>query len=307
MGASGLLERFFDLLEASGPLRINIEDYLGIFEDVPGLRIPQRYFGHTCGFCQHAKERGFRDCFSNKRAVNRVLQSRKAPFTGRCHLGLTDLVHPVLVDGVAVAGLYYGSVLVAGTEADARRRIRAYCRRRRRSPAPYLARLATAPTVSASELEPFRFRLALAADLFARLIRDSGIPLSRYHQQADAQSARARAGLPTPLQAALRHLARAYPQPLTRESVARQVRCHPNYLSGLFTRHLGLGFRQYLRDLRIERARQLLRNTDHAISEIAFAVGFEEPSYFNRCFRKATGTTPTDWRKQGNRADEGMP
>ncbi|MCS5490629.1 helix-turn-helix domain-containing protein [Algoriphagus limi] len=56
-------------------------------------------------------------------------------------------------------------------------------------------------------------------------------------------------------------------------------------------------FTQYLLELRINEAQKLLRETDLGIAEIAYQVGFENLSYFNRGFKKITGLTPKEWRK----------
>lgn len=58
----------------------------------------------------------------------------------------------------------------------------------------------------------------------------------------------------------------------------------------------------FVRDLRIERAAQLLRNHQMSISEVAYQVGFQEPSYFTRCFRQRFGQSPSDYRQQPPKA-----
>lgn len=295
-----LLPRLLAMLEQTSPLRINVEDYLGVFHDVPGLALPERFYTHDCAFCRFAKSTrdGFHGCLTNKRAINHLLQRRKVPFHGLCHLGVTDLVHPVLVQGVCVAGVFYGSIVVRETEALSRVRLRAHCRRHGLDTTAYLREQARLPRIQAADLPVYAERLALVADLLARLIDESGVPLGRYRLERDAQSARERAGLPVVLQAALRHLARGYPQPVTRASVSNHIRCNPNYLSGLFTTHLGMTFKRYLNLLRVERAKILLRDSERGIGETAYAVGFDTPSYFNRRFKAATGLTPAEWRRR---------
>lgn len=56
-------------------------------------------------------------------------------------------------------------------------------------------------------------------------------------------------------------------------------------------------FTQYLLQLRINEAQKLLQETDLGISEIAYQVGFDNLSYFNRGFKNITGITPKEWRK----------
>jgi AraC-like DNA-binding protein len=57
-------------------------------------------------------------------------------------------------------------------------------------------------------------------------------------------------------------------------------------------------FKQYLNIVRITEARRLLMDTDRQISEIAFAVGYNYPTTFNRIFKEVTGISPSDFRKK---------
>jgi len=295
-----LLERLFEMAMATGPLRLNIEDYLGVFEDIPGLQIPFTMVYHNCSFCLFArkKHQGYADCLANKRAVNRILQRRKASFCGLCHLGVADIVQPVVVDGICVAGLFYGSVVLREKEAESRIRLRAYCQRRGWPSGEYLAELNRLPRVSEADLPEYRRRLETLAELLGRIIVDSGVPLSTYRQEPDAASARKRAGYPKVLQAAMRHLDRCYPQALTRASTAQQIGCNPTYLSTLFTRYLNMTFGQYLNQLRIGKAKALLERSERTAGEIAYAVGYEDQSHFNRQFRQIAGTTPLAYRER---------
>ena len=56
--------------------------------------------------------------------------------------------------------------------------------------------------------------------------------------------------------------------------------------------------RDYLRHLRLERARALLAKTDEAVAEIGVQAGFGEPAYFTRVFHDATGMTPSAYRRR---------
>ena len=59
-------------------------------------------------------------------------------------------------------------------------------------------------------------------------------------------------------------------------------------------------FTQYLNQLRVNEALKLLEETELGIAEIAFQVGFENLSYFNRAFRKIQGETPSYFRRKRN-------
>lgn len=78
--------------------------------------------------------------------------------------------------------------------------------------------------------------------------------------------------------------------------VARHVSISPSYFSSLFKRITGKTFVEYLTEVRMEKARELLRMTSMRTYEIAYAVGYSDPHYFSSAFKRHTGDTPTDYR-----------
>ena len=69
------------------------------------------------------------------------------------------------------------------------------------------------------------------------------------------------------------------------------------YLSTLFKRRRGTTVVSYITDLRLEAARSLLRETNKSVSEIAAEVGYSNPQYFTRVFKRATSMSPLQYRK----------
>ena len=80
--------------------------------------------------------------------------------------------------------------------------------------------------------------------------------------------------------------------------VAEEVGISPSYLSTLFTQNLNLGFVDYLNQIRIEAACSYMHDERKKVYEIAFMVGFHDEKYFSRVFRKQTGKTPSEYRKE---------
>jgi len=83
---------------------------------------------------------------------------------------------------------------------------------------------------------------------------------------------------------------------LSLTKVAKAVKISPNYLSEKFKKVTGINFVDYVARARIEKSRVLLQDVDLRISEIAFAVGFQSLSQFNRVFKKLTRKSPTEFR-----------
>lgn len=79
--------------------------------------------------------------------------------------------------------------------------------------------------------------------------------------------------------------------------VAKSVNSSTFYFCKMFKKATGLHFTDYLSRIRIEKAKNLLLNPHLRISEIAFQVGFQSLTHFNRVFRKIVGQSPTAYRK----------
>ena len=78
--------------------------------------------------------------------------------------------------------------------------------------------------------------------------------------------------------------------------IAKAVNMNANYLSENFKQVTGIKFVDYVAHARFKNACDLLRNSRLRISEIAFAVGFQSLSQFNRVFKRFTGESPTQYR-----------
>jgi len=103
-----------------------------------------------------------------------------------------------------------------------------------------------------------------------------------------------RAGrFPLPLVKAIDFIGARYADQLQLSDAADAAQVSSAYLSRLFTEHLQTTFIDYLTELRVEKAERLIRTTRMSIKEVAFAVGYRDPNYFGKIFRKATGLPPT--------------
>lgn len=78
----------------------------------------------------------------------------------------------------------------------------------------------------------------------------------------------------------------------------------PPYLSRLYKQMTGKGILDYITDVRINKAKLLLKTGDRKINEIATEIGLESAHYFTRLFKKVTGYTPLEYRESAKAADE---
>jgi len=100
------------------------------------------------------------------------------------------------------------------------------------------------------------------------------------------------------LRVAVEYIHQHYTEPLRLEQVARVAGFAPGHFSKLFISREDMPFEQYVRALRLERAKHLLADTVLDSTRIAELSGFGTAQYFCRVFRKEVGTTPLEYRKR---------
>jgi len=92
-----------------------------------------------------------------------------------------------------------------------------------------------------------------------------------------------------------------YKKKMKLEDISKAVYLSPYYLSHIFKKETGYTLFQYLTNVRIEEAKQLLENKHWNTTRIAFEVGYSDQSYFCKVFRKSEGIPPSDYRKRMKR------
>lgn len=92
-------------------------------------------------------------------------------------------------------------------------------------------------------------------------------------------------------------VAQNYSQPITLQACAAKLGMNVAYLSTLFSRAVGIPFKTYLTEFRLRKAKTLLGDLNHTVSEVAYAVGYSNENRFRAMFKKATGLAPGTWRE----------
>jgi signal transduction histidine kinase/AraC-like DNA-binding protein/DNA-binding LacI/PurR family transcriptional regulator len=85
---------------------------------------------------------------------------------------------------------------------------------------------------------------------------------------------------------------------LSRREIADAIGVSKNHLTRIFGRELGITPWEYLNRYRIKQAKELLTHTSDSITSVALQVGFNDPAYFSRVFRRQVGLSPSAFREQ---------
>ena len=88
-----------------------------------------------------------------------------------------------------------------------------------------------------------------------------------------------------------------YAANLSLESIAGSVNVHPTHLCRAFRQYYHCTPGDFVRQVRVERARQYLAESDAPLAEIALRVGYSDQSHFTTAFKRLTGLTPSRFRK----------
>lgn len=105
-------------------------------------------------------------------------------------------------------------------------------------------------------------------------------------------------GTPQVLETAVRLIRSEWCDPnLTNASLAARCNMSEVYLRKLFSRYLGTSPKQYIIDMRIQRAKQLLSEGALSVSRVSEECGFSNPYHFARLFKEHSGVTPTEYRR----------
>lgn len=99
------------------------------------------------------------------------------------------------------------------------------------------------------------------------------------------------------LQNAIRYIEENYTMSITLNELAEHTYVSTYYLSRMFKKELGKNFVEYLNEIRIEKAKELLKDNKYKTYEVAELVGIQDPHYFSKIFKKYVNMTPTEYKE----------
>ncbi len=103
---------------------------------------------------------------------------------------------------------------------------------------------------------------------------------------------------PTTLERALRHISKSADGSVSVSALAATLHTHRTHLHQLFIRHLGVSPQTYLNEQRLHRACQLLTQSSHSVTEIAYRLKFSSSQHLATSFKHRYGQSPSSFRKQ---------
>jgi len=95
---------------------------------------------------------------------------------------------------------------------------------------------------------------------------------------------------------ALEFINNNYHNNISLDDVAKEINMSYHYFSKFFKESIGKNFIDYLTELRIEKSKEILKSRDVSIKEVCYEIGYSDPNYFSKLFKKITGMTPSEYK-----------
>ena len=272
------------------------EDYSKAFVETTGLPLSlQPVEAWQLALRSHPKESPFCAIMSkNSRTCAACLevqdqartQSKNEPTTVRCFAGLCDTVVPVRLGNEVFGYLQTGQIF---PHTPTRNQFARTARQ--------LVEWGLKVDLAQAEEAYFHTRVIgpKQYEAMVRLLSIFAEHLSMVSNQLVVQQDNAE---PQMIARAREFIEEHQSEDLSLSQVAKAVNCSTFYFCKMFKKTTSLHFTEYLARVRIEKAKNLLLNPNLRISEIAYEVGFQSLTHFNRVFRRLVGESPTEYRQK---------
>ena len=231
---------------------------------------------HDNSYCVYVKtnEAAHAHCVSRQcRILDRCVEGG---YCGTCFAGVREYVYPIKREGEVI-----GFVSVSGYRCE--------------HPESYIEKTAARFSISAESLRAVYASLKPEMppkDSVDTLIHPLLSMLSlAYIQNKDSKKSE------TLMDAVVAYIRRYHKQNITMESLCTHFSCSRSKISHAFKSQLGVGFREYLTELRLTDAAGLLCYSELSVTEIAYSVGFCDSNYFSGVFKRRFGLSPTEYRR----------
>ncbi len=254
------------------------------------LMLPNNLTIHTSPICWRFKstsEMTQRCVDCRTKAIRRAVRTGE-PFSGYCINGLKEYTHPIAVDGEVIGIIFIGNILVSGEGEE-----RILRRLEERGFSEEGASLLQTMERDMSDEE---------CGGYARLIESYIRLLMKEKSDRDTDDSKKLLWKDIVAFADDNDTGG-----LTMKELAEIFHYNEKYLGREFKKATGMSMKLYICRRRVERAMELLRETDLCVTEIASKCGFENISYFNRRFRQFAGASPRAYRDSVRKMQEKKP
>lgn len=211
-----------------------------------------------------------------------------------CHAGLVDLAIPIVFNETYLGAFMAGQVLLSNQEDISKLETIYYntdsvfLKNENQELYGRLPTMTLKEVIAKSNVLSFICKLMLENEIIKssnKKLVTSGSPIQDYNKNHV-------------LKPIYEYIDRNLYGNLSLNEISAVCNLSPNYLSRLFKKYESVSFKYYVNKKRIEHAKKLLKSTDMSINEIAFKLGYNDCSYFNKVFKNMETVTPSEFRNK---------
>lgn len=283
---TSLLENLFGLIEAQSNLKLFFEDTSGITFEIPDFLLSEIHRVFTCKDCSPGKtsfeqvqitypEKHYSDAFTMKQIKDSACKCLSSKF---------DLVEPLYHKGFCL-GFFCAELMLQSDNSQTVTR----------------AEVSSEQAIQLSpsdEISSGRRWIDFILMFSKRLLQHWDPSISKCLNQQDATINERSSAMPTIIINAVRYVHQNFSEELGVNTIASKLRCHPVYLGRIFKNCMKRNLSDYICDVRISEARELLESKELSVGEIAYQVGFQDQSYFGKQFKKRFNESPGAYQKR---------
>ncbi len=290
-----LIEHYVSHIEALFNVRINIHDVVGISSLAPSLeKVILSHQYHNNAFCNHIKknDRCLKRCVENKEKLCKKCQKATSPFYGSCYMGVEEFVFPVRCDTKLIAiicvGQFYSDL--DSSKKNLEEPTKLYKLSLEETQKQFL----TATREVNFNTQALNCYIGMLADNFCLTFKEA-LEKSTSNEEEALLGVHKNNFI---INNTIRFIKANYSQELTLDLLASNSYCNTTYLSHLFKEKTNSSITEYINNIRIQNAKELLDLTSKTITEIGLKVGFNDVGYFGKVFKNATSLTPKEYRER---------
>lgn len=244
-------------------------------------------------FCLMVKsnQQAWSHCIERQSKV--ITACENGPFCGLCYAGMGEFIYPIKdPSGKTLAFISVGGYRI--NEEDGKKRA---ARAAQKYHLP-ITDLISAYYENLTNTLPDKAELGTLIMPLCRMFEFLNLLLTDLNLSDTMNATQGRV-----LSQAVVYIRRNYARHISVDEIAQVCHCSSSTLSHLFKRELGIGIREYIRQLRMTDAKQMLSNTDLPISTISDMLGYSNPNYFCHIFTQCFGQPPTKYRHRERQSE----
>jgi len=235
----------------------------------------------TCEFCKIMKKdyKKGQACGYSDKVGAEIAKNKRAFHIYECHMGLQEVAVPIFYNNIYIGTLFIGQILLKSPTIEQWGIIEARIKDEMIDIIALKKAFFNITVISEEKLYAAIDMMNIVANYIinSEMIRISSL---------------------SNIDKIIEYINNHYNQPINLYDLSKMVYLSPSYLSYLFKKQMGMGFKEYLNGVRIKKAKQLILESNLSLSEIAKMVGMEDPNYFSRLFKKYFLVSPQKLRKQ---------